>query len=330
MFRSLPRLLLFLSSITACCVLPPQATAQMMLTPTAIAEGFGLSTFATGFPTSNNLGPFGIAFSGSKVIVSDIAGNVRLFPMDVDGQSAASAPVAQNYGFGNSIGIANANGRYFMTQDTAASLVEINADGTSKQTILTNISHPNGIVGNTSNGHIFVSTDSGILDVNPDTRTFRVFQSIRADGLTIDSTTLYAEAGGNRIIGYRLSDGAQVFNSGAINDAPDGTALGTGTLAGDIFVNTNGGRLLEFNLTGTPAATVLGVGGSRGDFVTVDPNGTLLLTQTDRILRLTAPAGGGFGNTPEPGTITMLVAGGLTGAAFLRRRKCARRIVPRQ
>ena len=58
-------------------------------------------------------------------------------------------------------------------------------------------------------------------------------------------------------------------------------------MAGDLFVNTNGGTVVEANLA-TAAQTVIASGGSRGDWVTVDPsNGTLLLTQTDRIMRLT-------------------------------------------
>ncbi len=77
-----------------------------------------------------------------------------------------------------------------------------------------------------------------------------------------------------------------VFQSGTIATGPDGIALGTGPVAGNLFVNTNGGTVVEVNLK-TAAQTIIASGGSRGDFVTVDPNnGTLLLTQTDRIMRL--------------------------------------------
>lgn len=164
-----------------------------------------------------------------------------------------------------------------------------------------------------------MSTASGIIDVDPIAKTSKVFQPVRADGLTTDGTILYG-AIGDRVLGYRISDGVKVFDSGHIAGGPDGTTLGNGTLAGDIFVNTNAGQLLEYNLIGTPVQTVLGKGGSRGDYVIADPNGTLLLTQTDRILRLTAPAGGGFG-TPEPGPIALLMAGGLAGANLLLRHR---------
>ncbi|MEP6755633.1 MAG: PEP-CTERM sorting domain-containing protein, partial [Chthonomonadales bacterium] len=71
----------------------------------------------------------------------------------------------------------------------------------------------------------------------------------------------------------------------------------------------------------TSASTLIASGGSRGDFVAVDPNGTLLLTQIDRIQRLTAPQGGGFGQTPEPGTLAMIGGMGAFGGLFLVRRR---------
>ncbi len=318
MLRFRSRILFLLSGIAALCFSPMQANAQMVLTANAIAAGFQLTTFASGFPSIGSVGPLGIAFNGSQVIVSDNPGNVRVFPTDTDGQSAGSVSVGHNYGYGYASGLTLANGRYYMSQ-YFGNLVQINANGTFNQTIMTGLSHLEGITTNPVNGHLFLSVDSGILDIDPIAKTSKVINGVRVDGLTTDGTVVYGAAS-DRILGFRISDGLQVFDSGHINGGPDGTALGNGTLTGDLFVNTNAGQLLEYNLTGTPVGTVLGTNGSRGDFVTVDPNGTLLLTQTDRILRLTAPTGGGFGNTPEPGPIAMLLAGGLTGAGFFIRR----------
>ena len=75
---------------------------------------------------------------------------------------------------------------------------------------------------------------------------------------------------------------------------PDGITLGTGVLAGNLFANTNAGTLIEINLA-TDTQTLIASGGTRGDFVEVDPNnGTLLVSQADRLARLAPPAGGGF------------------------------------
>ncbi len=101
---------------------------------------------------------------------------------------------------------------------------------------------------------------------------------------------------------------------------PDGTRLGFGPLAGKIYVNTNGGTVVEVNLT-TKVQTVIATGGSRGDFVTLDPsNDSLLLTQSTEIDRLTPPPGGFGSSVPEPSSMIMLATGGLGFLAFARRR----------
>jgi hypothetical protein len=82
--------------------------------------------------------------------------------------------------------------------------------------------------------------------------------------------------------------------------------VGAGLFAGELFVNTNAGQLFEINQM-TLTQTLLATGGSRGDFVTVDTNNdSLLITQTDRVLRLT---GATFMPTPEPGYVWLLGCG---------------------
>src|SRR5206468_1603249 len=143
-------------------------------------------------------------------------------------------------------------------------------------------------------GHLFVATSNApspaIYDVDPVAKTASLFQSIDADGLTLsgDGRTLYAAAFRERILGFDTTTRARVFDSGTIPFV-DGPALGTGSLAGKIFANVNDGTVWEVDLA-TSVQTLLASGGSRGDLVAVDPSdGTLLLTQTDRILRLHGP-----------------------------------------
>lgn len=303
----------------------PAAEAVLSLTPAGTGAGFSLSTFATGFPSSNSVGPLGIAFPGSGVLVTDYPGNVRFFTSDIDGQSAASfLPVAgATYGLSNAVGLAQVGSHIYMTQQGLGRVVEINADGTFNQPIVSGITFATGIIANPANGHLFVSNLSQIFDVNPIAKTSTPFVNAGADGLSIssDGSILYAAIFGGGILGFDTTSKLQVFNSGSIPGNLDGTALGFGSLAGNIFGNTNGGTVVEVNLS-TLVQTTLATGGSRGDFVSVDPNNnTLLLTQTDSIVRLIPPAGGGFGPpgaaVPEPST-WVLLASGLAGLTLWR------------
>ena len=282
----------------------------LSLTPDGVAAGFGISIFAVDFPHSAQLngegGPVGIAFPASGgVLVSDFPGNVRLFANDIDGQSADWFPPAQNYGGNNALGLAISGGNIYMTQENAGKVVQINPDGTFNQEIY---SSPGsalvGIVTNPLNGHLFVADQNHnrVLDVDPSTGTAAVFANPSfPDGLTIssDGAVLYvaADAAGSNshILGYDTTTQQVVFDSGAINGA-DGVSIGAGSLAGKILVNTNFGQVWEVDLASPSNRTLIASNGSRGDFVTDDPSGaSTLVTQTDRIVRLIFPTGGGGG-----------------------------------
>jgi hypothetical protein len=215
-----------------------------------------------------------------------------------------------------------------MTEQVAGRVVQLNADGTFNQ-VIASVPTPTGIVADPFTGHLFVSTDpsGSIYDVNPATKTATPFLTVpNPDGLSLspDGKTLYVAAvgapGGGHILGFDTTTKAQVFDSGAINGV-DGTALGVGPLAGNIFANTNFGQFVEVNLT-TGVQTLFGTGGTRGDFVAVDPNnGSLLLTQSDRILRIS----GFITAVPEPGSVILMGTGLLVVFGFLRRHRAAPR-----
>jgi len=169
------------------------------------------------------------------------------------------------------------------------------------------------------------TTGASVFEIDPIAKTSTLFVSQAADGLTItsDGKTLYlANIGSGHLLGFDTTTRAPVFDSGFIGGGIDGSALGTGSLAGNIFINVNNGTLLELNLA-SKAITGIVTGGSRGDLVTVDSNGSLLFTQTDSVLRLTAPIGGGFGNVAEPATLALFTIG-LAGLGFSRRKRAAK------
>jgi hypothetical protein len=280
---------------------------SLTLTQAGMDQGFSLSTFATDFPVATGVGPIGIAFpEEGGVLVGDYAGNVRLFPTDTDGQTALHVPPAQDYGFANATGMGRSGERIYMNQATNSRVVEINPDGTFNQVVVT-IPNPvannlTGMAVNPVSGHLFVSvpTTTGsfneIVNVDPLAKTFTVFLSETfTDGLAFDrqGRVLYAATSADSTItGYDVETASVVFGPVSIQGGPDGLAVGQGRLNHKLLVNNNNGTVVELD-TRTLTQTVIATGGSRGDLAYADPNDdSVLLTQTDLVMRLTPPHGG--------------------------------------
>ncbi len=174
-------------------------------------------------------------------------------------------------------------------------VIQVNDDGTFNRVVADVPNRATGIVANPANGHLFIGPNFGfttIYDLNPLTGSLGVFVNDNADGLAItsDGSILYAVGRDGHIRGYDTSTETLVFDSGFIPGFPVGVAVSSGSLQDRLFANTASGTLVEVDLH-TLAQTVIASGGSRGDFLAVDPyNGTLLVTQSDLIKRL-GPAG---------------------------------------
>ncbi len=312
-------------SLMALAIAAPAAAAPF-LTAAGAAAGFSLSTFVDGIP-GGAVGPVGIMNTPGGILITGYgSGEMKTFT-DVDGHHWSDVASAANYGVGNPAGVAALGGKYYLVQQTGDRVTEITATGVAVADIVT-IDFATGIVANPNNGHLFVSNVSKIYDVDPVLHTATVFAHHGADGLSMsaDGTTLYAavlccSAYANNIIGMNSTTAAITYASGFVGGGIDGTALGSGSLSGNIYVNNNNGTVVQIDLT-TNLQTVIVAGGTRGDLAWVDTtNGTFLFTQSHEVMRLTAPTGGGFETTsgaPEPSAL-LLVSLGLIGLGLWRR-----------
>ncbi len=269
------------------------AKAQMTLTPGAQAAGWTISDFATNFPADNyNVGPLGVAFNDAgQALVTDSFGDVRVFQANADNQIAHGAMAS--FGWIQAINITRVGSHIYMLQRGNSRLVELNADGSINHVVVTGIPNAAGMAVNPNTGHIYIGSWTGarITEVDPLKGTRAVILVQLADGLATDGITLWA-ASDEHIKAFRLSDMTQVYDSGYILGA-DGISLGAAGLSGSLIINTNCGQVFQMD-TQTKALTLIGTGGSRGDFTAVAPNGTVLLTQSHKIVRLSPPTGSSF------------------------------------
>ncbi len=305
-----------------------QAQAQMSMTTAGTTAGFSLSTFASGFPaTGYCCGPLGVAFtSGGAVLVADYAGTVYRFSNDVDNQTvAANATASTPYSSGDPVGLTRSGSQMYLALQSSGLIVRIDDFGNYQSTLVSGFTSVTGMATNPTNGHIFAGGASGIFDINPVTATATAFSTGYGfyDGLTFsaDGSRLYGAIGSSIFVLDTATPEAAPLFSFNVPGGPDGVALGTGGLAGQLYINSNNGSLYQYTLA-TSTLVEIASGGSRGDFVTVDPNGTLLLTQTDTVLRLTAPSGSGFepSNVPEPASLAVFGLA-VAGLGAMRRRR---------
>jgi hypothetical protein len=334
LMRKVPHLLMAAAAVATVTVTTGDpARAALTLTAAGIADGFALSLFAdTPGPASGCCGPLGIATNNlGQVVLQYYPTSSNFVFNDVEGQhlpgtALSSAPfVSTSYG----VAITNDGGTlYAGNNDQGGQVFQLNPNGSSAGAVPnTSGKAGHGIATNPVTGHLEAASANGIFDINPANGASFLIKNVNADGVSVsaDGKTVYAAIGGD-VFGFDIASGNQVYDSGYIG-SPDGTGViqGTNQFSGDIVSNDNDGTVKLLDPVHNTVVTIAS-GGTRGDYVGLDlTNGSLFLTQSDSVYRLTCGQGCSFTpppppGVPEPATLT-LIGTGLVAFGLIRRRR---------
>jgi hypothetical protein len=276
------------------------------------------------FPNSNGGGPVGLApLLFGQILAADPADSGLHTFVDYPFPGCSPSYVSPNFNSsGNTYGgLAQGFDGKIYAISNLNSVVEIDkSNGNVMRTLATGFVKALGITVDPMNGDLYV-TDSGAQFVyrisNPGGCGTNCSATLFADlnsigsGLAIDGlgwspdafSLLVAANGTDQVILVDRNETPSVFVNlppvGTNPSRPDGIAFGCpGTplwtpTAQFAFTNNNSGTVMEINMI-TKGVTTIASGGTRGDFVVVDDQGSLLATQSDRVTRLSTTNGGRF------------------------------------
>jgi len=329
-----PGLLRIATAVLALGASSAYASAPPVLTAAGLSLGFTLSTIVSGLPGNGSsydvLGS--VVNSDGNIVLNNAATRTNYVFKNVDGQVAGDALSSVSYsGFASAF--AYANGAIWSSAD-GGHLARLNNDGSVAQ-VFSNINANQGMWTNPITGHLIAGNtliDIDVSDINNPSFT-TIVSGFSADGVTVSPDGKYAYGSYGTIVDLTTK---QFVNPGfgSVSGA-DGmgviSASGNPDLDGDIIVNTTSGNIVLVDHI-TFAQTIIASGGGYGDYTSPDyTTGTLMLSSSNNLMRLSCGKGCGIGSgpvdpppvgaVPEPETYALMLAGlGVVGWMSRRRR----------
>ncbi len=271
------------------------------------AAGFAASDFATGFATTNptnGVGPIGVAFDASDhlYVMDDPSGLLYKFGPGGGAASAATQVNTTPIG-GVPTGIAfDKSGNLYAALQAANQVVQVDPTTGAVLRAVASVPCVTGLATDPLSGDLFATTVgcssvsvARISNFQSGPGTVTTYATIGgADGITFGPDgTLYAAVSNNSVWKVARTNTSQPAAATALASVPtaDGTAVAASndpTKPPFIFVNQNNGSITKVDLTQSPPALSPVVsGGTRGDFVTVGPDGCLYATQSATVEKVT-------------------------------------------
>jgi hypothetical protein len=299
-----------------------QAGAPPTLTAAGISLGFTLNVIVSGLPTSNgnSFDVLGSAINSDGNIIlnaSRDSGGARNYVFaDVNNQTAANALGSSPFsGFASALAYSNG---FVWASAFGGHLVKLNNDG-SVGTQFSNIPASQGLWTNPANGHLIAGSSMIDIDVSGATPSFiSLPNGFASDGLTVSPDGHFAYGSQGQIYDLLTHTVAGSFGSVSGSDGMGViSAPGRADIDGDIIVNTTIGNIVLVDHV-TFAQTIIASGGGYGDYVSPDRNdGSLLVSSSNNLLRLSCGDACGIGQVapppvgaiPEPETYALMLAG---------------------
>lgn len=324
--------------------------AITFLIPIASAQrgtaGYVAQDFATGLEF-----PVGLAFdsSGNLFVMDHSTGYLYKF-RPARGVASAARQVNANPIPGGPAGLAFSKDWRLYLARQSGDVLEINQyTGVIIRTVANGICGATGIATDPVSGDLFVSQPDCSSDIRRISKfangpgVVTVFASPGAiDGLTFSPDgTLYAALYPRGVIKISGTNSAKPGTVTYIADVPSADGIAISADSTFLLGNRNDGKITKISLTTSPPTlTDIVMGGSRGDFVAVGPDGCFYATQSSSVIKVTNADGSCSLAPTSAGTIwsgfpvanllvvpcLLLVLSGLVIVVILGRRLKVRRV----